>query len=113
MPTPARAYLMTDADVQRTVTRYADLRPAAPLALPAGPAVPSPRPEPEHDDRPDRTLLDALDRAPAEGITVPELVTATGRSRRWVYYRLRALAAEDRVEQVEYGLWRSSTDHAE
>jgi transcriptional regulator with XRE-family HTH domain len=31
--------------------------------------------------------------APAEGVPVSELITATGMSRRWVFYRLRELAA--------------------
>lgn len=116
---PARAYLMTDAGVAETATRYADIRPAfsaGPAPEPVADAAPTPhlpRPEPEDDSAPDRTLLDALDRAPADGIGVPELVTATGRSRRWVYYRLRSLAAESRVEQVEHGAWRSAPGHSE
>lgn len=115
---PARAYLMTDADVAETVTRYADIRPARPAGpamepVPdAAPALHLPRREPEDDSDPDRVLLDALDRAPADGIGVPELVTTTGRSRRWVYYRLRALATEGRVTQVEHGAWRSASDHS-
>jgi hypothetical protein len=45
-------------------------------------------------------LWAALSAAPAEGISVPELVTASDMSRRWVYYRLRELAAAGRVVQT-------------
>jgi DNA segregation ATPase FtsK/SpoIIIE, S-DNA-T family len=103
VPRPARAYLITDEDVTAIVTQYAGLRQVDPA-----PAAPEAK-----DDSPDRALLDALDQASADGIGVPELVTATGRSRRWVYYRLRELTAEGRVEQAEYGVWRSTAEHSE
>jgi predicted DNA-binding transcriptional regulator AlpA len=32
--------------------------------------------------------------APAEGVTVPELMDATGMSRPWIYQRLRDLAEQ-------------------
>jgi hypothetical protein len=54
----------------------------------------------EPDDDPEAALWAALSAAPAEGISVPELVTASDMSRRWVYYRLRELAAAGRVVQT-------------
>jgi S-DNA-T family DNA segregation ATPase FtsK/SpoIIIE len=39
---------------------------------------------------------------------VPELMTETGMSRRWVYYRLRELAAARRAIQVARGQWRAA-----
>jgi len=40
---------------------------------------------------------------PADGISVPGLMTATGMGRRWVYYRLRELADVGRAIQTERG----------
>ena len=50
----------------------------------------------------------ALSLAPDEGTSVPDLVTETGMSRRWVYYRLRELAAAGRAVQVARGQWRTA-----
>ena len=47
----------------------------------------------------------ALSLAPAEGTTVPELMTATGMSRPWIYLRLRELAERGQVIQVSRGRW--------
>jgi len=111
-PRPARAYLMTDADVEATAARYASSRPALTVE-----SKPDPAPVfhlPPADTEPERELIDALDHAPADGIGVAELVTAAGRSRRWIYYRLRALAEEGRAERTERGVWRAtrpSVDH--
>jgi S-DNA-T family DNA segregation ATPase FtsK/SpoIIIE len=52
-------------------------------------------------------LRDALSAAPDEGISVPELVAVTGMRRRWVYYRLRELAASGRAAQTTRGRWRA------
>ena len=100
MPRPARAYLMTDADVARTAAEHGSSRPAAPIA--------AHEPQGDAGTDPDRALTDALSKAPAEGVSVPELVAATGRSRRWIYYRLHALAQDGRAEQTERGSWRTS-----
>lgn len=105
VPRPARAYLMTDADVERAAARHADTGPA-PIEPPTGPVLQLPPTNNGTD--PARALFDALTEAPAGGLSVPELVVATGRSRRWVYYRLRALAADGRAEQTERGGWRST-----
>jgi S-DNA-T family DNA segregation ATPase FtsK/SpoIIIE len=107
-PRPARAYLMTDADVEQTAARYADSRPIR--TAPVAPVLHLPRAD---ASEPDRALTDALDRAPAQGISVPELIATTGRSRRWIYYRLRELAAEGRAEQTERGAWRSIANNSQ
>jgi S-DNA-T family DNA segregation ATPase FtsK/SpoIIIE len=39
---------------------------------------------------------------------VPELMIETDMSRRWVYYRLRELAAAGRAVQVARGQWRAA-----
>ena len=66
----------------------------------------------EHDDSDPETLLRAtLAAAPDEGVSVPDLVAQTGMSRRWVYYRLRQLAADNMVTQTARGLWRARRDH--
>jgi S-DNA-T family DNA segregation ATPase FtsK/SpoIIIE len=53
-------------------------------------------------------LWAALSLAPAEGTTVPELMTATGMSRPWIYLRLRELAERGQVIQVSRGRWRAT-----
>ena len=57
---------------------------------------------------PERLLLDALRSAPHEGITVPELTTITGKSRRWVYHRLEHLTHTEHAYQVSWGHWRAT-----
>jgi hypothetical protein len=49
----------------------------------------------------------ALSAAPAEGVPVSDLITVTGMSRRWVFYRLRQLAAEGYAVQTMRGYWRA------
>ena len=58
---------------------------------------------------PEALLWTVLCRAPAPGISIPQLVTQTGMSRRWIYYRLEALAETGRAVQVARGLWRAVT----
>jgi DNA segregation ATPase FtsK/SpoIIIE, S-DNA-T family len=66
----------------------------------------------EHDDSdPETVLRAALSLAPDEGISVPGLVAQTGMSRRWIYYRLRELAAHGMVIHTARGLWRARRDH--
>jgi len=128
-PRRARAYLVTDDDVKDTVARYAATRPqldsVSRLALTEGPP-PAGQPGPEHhadkpDDastdgplaedeqqEPDAILRRALSAAPAEGVPVSDLITATGMSRRWVFYRLRQLAAESYAVQTVRGYCRAT-----
>lgn len=42
---------------------------------------------------------------PPEGIPVREIITATGMSRRWVFYRLQQMATEGLAVQVARGFW--------
>ncbi|WP_328518350.1 hypothetical protein [Actinoplanes sandaracinus] len=63
-------------------------------------------PRPQADD-PEQTLLMALDQAPADGLTVPELIDHTGMRRTWVYDRLQAHATAGRARQVARGRWRA------
>ena len=55
-------------------------------------------------------LWTALVLAPRDGTTVPDLMTATGMSRPWIYLRLRELTGQGRVIQVSRGRWRAVTD---
>ena len=130
-PRRARAYLVTDDDVTATVACYAATRPQldsiSRLALAEGalpPAQPSGNPRPDGraarpdsagtdnpltgdgQQDPDAILRRALSAAPAEGVPVSDLITATGMSRRWVFYRLRQLAAEGYAAQTIRGHWR-------
>jgi hypothetical protein len=44
---------------------------------------------------------------------LPDLMTATGMSRPWIYLRLRDLAEQGHVIQVSRGRWRAVTDDTE
>ena len=122
-PRRARAYLLTDTDVADMAARYAPARPPldpisrAALTAPAvvtepdGPGQAGPEPgQPEDtgddEDDPEGILESALSRAPDQGISVSELMAATGMGRRWVYYRLRKLSATGKAIQTARGLWR-------
>ena len=132
-PRRARAYLVTDDDVTDTVARYAATRP--PLdsisrrALAAGPAAsaatlgnrapitgPPGQTMPTQANRAPQTSSKtqtrscrrALSAAPAEGVPVSDLITVTGMSRRWVFYRLRQLDAEGYAVQIVRGYWRTA-----
>jgi DNA-binding transcriptional regulator GbsR (MarR family) len=61
-------------------------------------------------DGPGTLLWLALMLAPEGGTTVPDLMTATGMSRPWIYLRLRELADQGHVIQVNRGRWRAVTD---
>jgi hypothetical protein len=63
---------------------------------------------PEHAEAgPEVLLWTALILAPDEGATVPDLMTATGMSRPWIYLRLRDLTDQGHVIQVSRGRWRA------
>ena len=49
-----------------------------------------------------------LSMADEDGISVPELMAATGMGRRCVYYRLRDLADTGRIIQTRPGYWRTA-----
>jgi hypothetical protein len=121
-PRRARAYLLTDNDVTSAAARYAPVRPRLDAvsrhALTIRPSAPPTEEQTESDhagitpeetgENPEATLLIALSAAPEEGISVPELVAATGMSRRWIYYRLRELASAGQVIQTTRGQWRTT-----
>ncbi|MCM3882149.1 FtsK/SpoIIIE domain-containing protein [Frankia sp. R82] len=90
-PVPNRAYLVDDA----TVTRITGGFPT-PKALAAADGT-------KRVADPDDALWTALAAAGPDGASVADLVTATGRSRRWVYYSLRQLQDAGTVHQVAPG----------
>jgi len=123
-PRPARAYLLTDDDVSAIAARHRSNRPQldalsqnaadhhnaarpAPTILP--PAIAD---HPESNDDPNTALWTALLRAPDHGLSVRELMTATGMGRTWVYDRLQEHATAGRATQVGRGRWlaTSATD---
>ena len=130
-PRRGRAYLITDEVVASTASLHADLRPpldevsrqaieernhTEPAAAAAGeagePHSSSPDTEDKHGsagDDPEVILWAALSLAPDDGATVPELMTATGMSRPWIYLRLRELAERGQVIQVSRGRWRAAS----
>ncbi len=119
-PRRARAYLVTDEVVADTASRYAFFRPAldeaSRRALGDGddwgpPDTPDDEPA-DAEDAPEEILWAALSLAPDDGITVPELMQATGMSRPWIYLRLRELADMGQVIQVSRGRWRAVIDDA-
>ncbi|GLW63982.1 hypothetical protein Arub01_22260 [Actinomadura rubrobrunea] len=131
VPRRARAFLLTDDMVRETANRHALSRPqldeisrraveeAATLAATAhateNPREPEPATaQPEPKETPEATLWAMLKAAPPEGIPVPHLMNATGKSRRWVYYQLNGHATAGRAVQISRGRWRASdhTDHS-
>jgi FtsK/SpoIIIE family len=140
-PKRARAYLVTDDDVARTVAHYGPHRPpldeVSRAALPLGSdsAEPGPcylvnarraadRPEfqpyestedtpeevnGESQPTPEEILWALLSAAPPQGIPVREVITATGMSRRWVFYRLQQMAAAGLAVQMVRGYWRAAS----
>ena len=125
-PRRARAYLVTDDAVSATADWFANYRPALDefslrglaerpdqqTATPARPSTPDADSRSEETDHaPDAILWAVLSVAPADGITVPDLMTETGMSRPWVYQRLQELARAGYVVQVSRGRWRAATEH--
>lgn len=108
-PRRARAYLVTDEHVRETAARHADLRPDLdPLSRAAIDHQPRAIAPPiAIGNDPEQVLWTALDGAPDDGLTIAELIEATGMRRTWVYDRLQALAATGRARQVARGRWRA------
>jgi S-DNA-T family DNA segregation ATPase FtsK/SpoIIIE len=127
-PKRARAYLVTDDDVARTVTRYAPYRPqlddVSRAVLDLGHAAePVPRylvnrqsdaskpvgnPEGKDITSLDDVLWVALCSAPEDGADIAELMRETGMGRSTLYRYLAQLAEESRATQVSWGRWRAS-----
>ncbi|WP_433371714.1 FtsK/SpoIIIE domain-containing protein [Actinoplanes sp. CA-142083] len=108
-PRRARAYLVTDEHVRGTAARFADHRPDLdPLSRSAIDQQPRAlEPQARAADDPDHALSTALDQAPDDGLSIPELINVTGMRRTWIYDRLQALAATGRARQVTRGRWRA------
>jgi S-DNA-T family DNA segregation ATPase FtsK/SpoIIIE len=115
-PRRARAFLLSDEAVRITARHYAAWRPMLDEAswhavqerdwdtAPGAPLQPDSADQPEHG--PEALLWAALSLAPEDGVSMADLIAATGMSRRWVYYRLREHAEAGRAEQTEHGTWR-------
>jgi hypothetical protein len=126
-PRRARAYLLTDTAVTDAATRLAGHRPPLDAisqeaidgraqthpdttGTTDGPGIeddPQIGPE-ETRGAPDAMLWAALSLAPAEGVTVPDLMAETRMSRPWVYQRLHDLSQRGQVTQVSRGRWRTA-----
>jgi hypothetical protein len=129
-PRRARAYLVTDDDVARTVAQYAASRPALDhvsrgTGPQPGPAEAEPASwyltDPHADagepgkttDTPGTATLEdalwsALCAAPDDGADIAELMRATGMHRSTVYKYLAQLAEQGRAVQAGWGRWRAS-----
>ena len=116
-PERARAYLIDDRQISRHVAQHAADRPALHVPSPREPAErsqapangPSPTPAPESAaGEPQSALWAALRQAGPEGVSVGQLVQATGKRRTWVYERLRELATAGRAVQTIRGQWRAT-----
>jgi S-DNA-T family DNA segregation ATPase FtsK/SpoIIIE len=64
------------------------------------------------ENAPESVLWAALSLAPAEGVTVPELIDQTDMSRPWIYQRLRDLVRSGQAAQVTRGRWHAVTSHS-
>jgi DNA segregation ATPase FtsK/SpoIIIE, S-DNA-T family len=131
-PRRARAYLLTDDDVSTIAARNQANRPLLdPLsqnaadnhnaARPAPLIVLSPRTtadeqtaapayHPARHDNPNIALWIALRRAPGHGLSIRDLMTATGMGRTWVYARLQEHTTAGRAVQVRRGRWVAASD---
>jgi S-DNA-T family DNA segregation ATPase FtsK/SpoIIIE len=122
-PRRARAYLLTDDDVSTITARHQPNRPLLdPLsqiatdnhnaACPTLLIVPSPRTAADEQTaaNPNVALWIALRRAPSRGLSVRELMAATGMGRTWVYARLQEHASTGRAIQVSRGRWLATSD---
>jgi DNA segregation ATPase FtsK/SpoIIIE, S-DNA-T family len=121
-PRRARAYLLTDDTVRSVAEANAHRRPPLdPLSQRAAdeqhapkPFVPQPRTDPDRPlpldagievEDPTRSLWTALHQAPDRGLSIGELMTATGMGRTWVYDRLQELAAAGQALPIRRGRW--------
>ncbi|MFC7384335.1 cell division protein FtsK [Sphaerisporangium rhizosphaerae] len=125
IPRRARTFLLADDTVQRTAIRHASNRPplddisvaaleTAPMeadrgTLSGSSAVPCEVHQAASQDA-ENTLWVALRDAPAEGLSIDDLMRRTGMGRSWVYYRLREHARSGRAAQVSRGRWRALPD---
>ena len=116
-PRRARAYLLTDEDAAGTAARHATSRPdldpvsAAALANPTPTPTEDPPPADDPNSDPEAAFWAALRNAPDDGLSVGDLMRATGKRRTWIYDRLTHHAAIGHVTQIGRGRWRATTSH--
>jgi hypothetical protein len=128
-PRRGRAYHLDDNQVSATATRNAVRRPfqrddgsprednadqpdtAGTESGPAAtPEMNTDRPNQETAN-PEMVLWRELRNAPEYGITVADLMNATGMGRTWVYDRLHEHTQAGRATQTYRGRWRATTGH--
>ena len=119
IPRRARAYLVTDEAVAYTAARHAQIprqlddisRAATEKTYTSQPRTSPVNIEDIAEERADANsiLWSALSTAPPEGIPVSELITITGMSRRWVFWRLKQLADRGEAVQTVRGHWRAAS----
>lgn len=127
-PRRARAYRITDAQVQVTADRNArpNTRPQDTPSYHRDRPPAGQMPDTSQDGAqgtlngsgssgvasgvsgPDLALWDALKGAPLDGATINDLMTASGRSKRWVHYRLQKLRQSGKAETSGNGRWRAT-----
>ncbi len=98
-PIPSRAYHVNDETVTKITIRF-----PAPIQLPGA------NDQGTDDSDPLDRLRTALAKAGATGASVPDLVTATGRSRRWIYTILHRLQDAGEARQTGTGRWADVPD---
>jgi S-DNA-T family DNA segregation ATPase FtsK/SpoIIIE len=121
IPRRARTYLLNDEGVQATAERHAEHRPLLDevsaqallraAELPVMPSQSTVQPSPRHARdsavrEAEETLTATLRQAPSDGVSIGDLIRATGMRRTWVYQRLQELGRARQVEQVRRGRWR-------
>jgi hypothetical protein len=115
-PRRARAYLLTDQAVSAAADQHASNRPALDEVsaraveerADAHTDAPTAPPGADNSKHGAAVLLwTALSLAPEQGISVADLMQATGMGRSWVYYQLQEHAAAGRAIQATRGLWRA------
>ena len=119
IPRRARAYLLTDEAVAYTAACHAQIprqlddisRAATEKTYTSQPHTSPVNVEDIAEERADANsiLWSALSTAPPEGIPVSELITITGMSRRWVFWRLKQLADRGEAVQTVRGHWRAAS----
>jgi S-DNA-T family DNA segregation ATPase FtsK/SpoIIIE len=119
IPRRARAYLVTDEAVANTAARHAQIprqldeisRASTDTTYTDETRTIPADVEDITEERVDANsmLWAALSTAPPQGIPVSELITITGMSRRWVFWRLKQLAERGEAVQTVRGHWRSAS----
>jgi S-DNA-T family DNA segregation ATPase FtsK/SpoIIIE len=133
IPRRARAYLMTDEMVTQASAWHSriprQLDEISRNGMLNASTFPAPAFQPEYDygeerddsedipaeesgenqqDDPEEILWAVLWAAPPKGIPVREIISATGMSRRWVFYRLQRMADQGIAVQTARGYWRAA-----